>query len=744
MKILRKIFILSTLAFLSVCLVAFGYYFAVTKGISLDEEKLVLNEKTLVLYDENGEALSGVNSLSVKQTVKVKNLHEYTLHAFIDTEDRRFYTHDGFDYLRIARALLNNLKAGGFSEGASTVSQQLVKNTHLSQEKTIKRKLREWKLTRQLEKKYTKKEILEKYLNSVYFGHSCFGIASASNFYFNKPAEDLTLGESAILAGLLKSPNNYSPFRNPENCKRRKTTVLNAMLRQKSIHEREKELALQEPLPVLSEKSKNADYFHFVFDELTTLSEEYGFTVGGKIEIGTYLNQELQRETEKVANGFSGCDKTILLLDNQTHGFKSAISTIGNACRLPGSLIKPLLVYAPAIEENLLSPATPILDEKVNYNGYSPENYDGKYHGYVSTRECVEKSLNIPAIKTLQALGIKKGAQYLEKLGLPVEKEDYSLALALGGMKKGFSLKDLVSAYSVFPCKGNYQKGSFISFVNINGLPVYKKQNKTKKVFSEESAYLLSDILKTTAQVGTAKKLRNTPFEVCAKTGTVGTNKGNTDAYALSYSAFDTACVWLGNADNSYIPYTGGGEPCNLLLEINKEIARHYEEREISIPKLEQPKNIVRIKLDKTSYYDTHTLSIADEIAPENAVFSELFKKSAIPLSKSDCFTNPTISTPQIMVIDDKVKISFDGRFPSFYDYEIIRSDYTTHTTVYKGELSQFFIDENIKTGKSYQYSVIPSYQNRQGKPVFLPTVFIPERLSEEEKKIIKKDWWEY
>ena len=744
MKILRKIISVSLLFFLALTLITFGYYFAVTKNFSLQEDKLILNEKTLVLYDGSGEILTGANTSFLRQTVSADDLQKYTLHAFVDTEDRRFYQHGGFDFIRIARALVNNLRAGGFKEGASTISQQLVKNTHLTQEKTIKRKLREWKLTRQLEKKYTKKEILERYLNTIYFGHSCFGITSASNFYFNKSPDRLTLGESAILAGLVKSPNNYSPFRNPENCKKRKATVLNAMLRQKSITEKEKADAQQEPLPLFHEKSHNTDYLQFVFDELTTLSEEHGFTIGGKVEIGTYLDPVLQAETEKIASGISDCDKTILILDNKTRGFKSGISTLGNLRRLPGSLIKPLLVYAPALEENLLSPATPILDEKVNYGGYSPENYDGEYHGYVSARECVEKSLNVPAVKTLQALGIKKGAEYLNKLGLPVEKEDLSLALALGGMKNGFTLRDLVSAYSTLPCNGNYQNGSFISFVNVNGVPVYKRKHSPRQVFSKESAYLMTDMLKSTAKTGTAKKLRSLDFDLSAKTGTVGTSKGNTDAYALSYTTLDCACVWLGNADNGYIPHTGGGAPCNLLLEINKVLENRYQNAGIEITPFEKPENVTSINLDKISYYDTHTLSIADDLTPENLLLTEWFKKSAIPLNKSDRFTFPTIFPPEIKVENKAVFITFDKRFPNYYTYEITKNDYTTHTTLYRGKLTNVFVDEQVETGKSYTYYVTPFYGNQKGKTVLLPSVFIPEKLSEEESKMLEKEWWEY
>ena len=219
MKVLRKILLIFFLLFSVGLISGLSYYFAVTHSVSLQPEKLVLDEKNIVIYDENGEIASV--TATVKQTTPLSEIPQKTWRAFIDTEDKRFFTHNGFDIRRIIKATLTNLKAGSFKQGASTISQQLIKNTHLSQEKTVKRKLKEWKLTRELERKYSKNEILEKYLNVIYFGHNCFGISSASEFYFGKSPSELDLADSAILAGLVKSPNNYSPFKNPEKCVQR-------------------------------------------------------------------------------------------------------------------------------------------------------------------------------------------------------------------------------------------------------------------------------------------------------------------------------------------------------------------------------------------------------------------------------------------------------------------------------------------------------------------------------------------
>lgn len=722
-----------------------GYYFAVTKDATLSPEKLILNEKSVTVYDRNEEPILGAASASLKQTVDIKSLPKHLSQAFVNTEDKRFYTHNGFDVRRIVKAAWNNMRAHTFKEGASTISQQLIKNTHLSQEKTVKRKLREWKLTRILEKNYTKDDILEKYLNTIYFGHSCFGITSAAEFYFGKSPTELTLGESALLAGLVKSPNNYSPFKNPTKCKQRKSTVLNAMLQNGSISDLEKNTAENEALPQTPCVSKaNTAYMNFVFDELSDLTEQYGFSVGGKVEIYTSFDKTLQAKTEQILSACNS-NKSALILDSKTLGFKACVSDVGNIRRLPGSLIKPLLVYAPALEENVLSPATPILDEKVNYNGYSPENYNKNFHGYVSARECVEKSLNIPAVKTLETLGVKRGIQYLEKLGLKVDESDESLALALGGMKNGFTLQELLSAFSVFPNQGKLGTCGFINAVKINGEMVYERNNVKRNVFSEESAYLMTDILKSVAKNGTAKKLRSLAFDIAAKTGTVGTENGNTDAYALSYTTNDCVAIWLGNADNSFIEHTGGGAPCNYLLEINQHLESQYKNAQQKIEDFVKPKNIVCVALDKISYYDTHTLVLADKQAPLEYRIQELFKKSAIPLKQSDFFSNPTIFTPVLTFQNGKVEILLDKRSPSFYSYKIERYDYATQNTIYEGGYVERIIDDALERNKHYVYSVTPLYNGKAGKRIVLPVITTKKGVPEfEDNKILEKDWWDY
>ncbi len=749
MKLIRKILYLLLLLFIALCLMGVGYYYAVTKNTFLQPEKLLLNEKSVYVYDARQQLAKNVDSFIPKQTVDISAIPLHTKQAFIDVEDKRFYSHHGFDVRRIAKAALNNLKSHSYKEGASTISQQLIKNTHLTQEKTVKRKLREWKLTNQLEKRYTKEEILEIYLNNIYFGHSCFGIRSASDFYFNKTPQELSLADSAILAGLVKSPNNYSPFKNPTNCQKRKESVLRCMLKNESITQKEKQSAINEALPIQKGSSSNKGYLHFVFDELSNLSEKYNFPIGGKVEIYSYLDSDLQTNIEEILQSYTSSDKSALILDNATCGFKACVSTIGNIERLPGSLIKPLLVFAPALEEGLLSPATPILDDKINYGGYAPENYDGIFHGYVSARECVEKSLNIPAVKILSSLGVKKGANYLESLSMPIESEDFSLALALGGMKKGYTLKQLVSGFSSFANQGLFQEGNFIQQIKINGGTVYKRKQQEKKVFSSETAYLMTDMLKSTAKQGTAKKLRSLPFDVAAKTGTVGTKKGNTDAYALSYTVNDTVGVWIGNRDNRQIESTGGGIPCNLLLGINEYLYNLHQKENTPIPTFPKPKKVISVALDKTAYYDTHTMILADKQAPIEYKMEELFHKDFLPTKQDISFTSPTVTPPTISLNGGIVTITLNKSSPSFYRYKVEKYYYVTqntyvrHSTFYIDEGVTFYQDTDIAPNTQYVYAITPVYKETEGKRIVLPTISTkqPNHSSNQEQL---DNWWEY
>ena len=381
------------------------------------------------------------------------------------------------------KALYTTITSLSFKEGASTISQQLIKNTHLSNDKTIKRKLNEIKLTRQLEKKYEKDAILEMYLNTIYFGHNCYGLQNAAEFYFNKKAENLNLTESATIVGLLTSPNNFSPFKNPEKCLKRRDTVLRSMCNCGFIDESTFASAITEPLNAVKKSSEDSfgSYINAVFDELEEIDFNYYALTDGCI-IKTYLDTARQRNIETLNYP---CDNAVIITDNLSGGVKAYKSSINGAKRQPGSTVKPLFVYGPAIEETFLSPFTKILDEKIDYNGYSPENFDKKYHGYVTVTESIKNSYNVPAVKTLNSLTLKKCEKYLTAMDTKLEDDEQNLSIALGGMKYGLSIKELADKYSIFPNKGNYRPTRFIKeIVSKQGEILYKNDYVFNNLFS--------------------------------------------------------------------------------------------------------------------------------------------------------------------------------------------------------------------------------------------------------------------
>ena len=749
MKLLKKILKLVFILFLLALFFLFGYYVSATKDIVLHHEKLLLNENEIVLFDENNKKLLDFAYSEQGKVTKINDLPSHTIFAFVDTEDKRFFSHNGFDLPRILKAAWTNVKSGSFKEGASTISQQLIKNTHLSHEKTIKRKLREMKLTKDLERDFEKNDILEKYLNSIYFGHNCFGINSAANYYFGKEANDLTVAQSALLAGLIRSPNNYSPFKNAEKCKKRRELVLNLMYNQGHLSKEEKEQALEEELPKKPTCGDHTQsYLHACFDELERLSEEKEFRLSGKIHVYTHLNSKLQAFLKEITSSLQS-DYTLCIAENHSYGIKAYLSSVNEIRRAPASIIKPLLIYAPALEKGYLSPATPILDEPIDFEGYAPVNHDGKFHGYVSTREAISKSLNIPAVKTLNAIGIEKAIEYLKRMNFTLDENDTSLSLALGGMTNGLTVKELLSGYLTLANGGKFSNPSFIRKIEIENYTVFSQENSLKQIYSEDTSYLMADMLSTCAQTGTAKKLRTLPFPIAAKTGTNGVKSKNFDAYAFSYTPVHTVGVWLGNANYTPIDYVGGGAPCNLTAQIYHYLNSLTNNTQKTFPK---PSSVAKIDLDKIDYLNNHTITMADKNTPIDYKFQEIFSQRYLPSKQSKRFSNPSIKSPEISVNDDKISFRFDEEPPSYYRYVVKKyyyathNNYVRHSTIYDGSNPNQMTD-TISDSAAYVYSITPYYKDIKGKEVFLPCVSIKngQHLSPTpQPDITIKNWWNY
>lgn len=742
MRVLKKFFFAALLLVLVGILAAFAYYFTVTAGAKLESDKLALSESFAEVFDAENEKTAEISFLGSDKKVRLSEVPESVRFAFIAAEDKKFYSHHGLDYARMVKAAVKNLGAHSFRQGASTISQQLVKNTHLTNEKTLKRKLKEIRLTRKLEKAYSKDEILEMYLNTIYFGHSCYGIAGAADYYFGKAVNELTPAEGAMLAAIIRSPNNYSPFVNAERCLAARNGVLKKMREQGYISESDFEKAVAEPLPQKRENAiSSRSYLQCVSAELEELSELYSpyrFLRG--LKIYTYMDADAQNYAENLKTDADRSGKSIVIIDNKTRGIAAWYTTEGNIRRQPGSLFKPLAVYAPAIEENIISPCTPVADEKTNFGGYAPSNYKDVYRGYISVRQALSESVNVPAVKILSELGIAESEKYLAKMGFTLQGNDKNLSLALGGLSEGFTLQQLAGAYTLFANEGRYASPAFIRKVeDSNGNTLYERKLQERRVFSEDTVLLINDILKDAAKTGTAKKLASLPFSVCAKTGTCGADDGNTDAYTVAYTGSHTVGVWMGNADNARTSITGGGLPCHYAMLICKHLYSGKTPAPFALCE-----SVEEARLDKTAYDKDHRVLLAPPNAPKKYTFTEYFRKGTAPKDTGMTFAEPSL---QASIAYKNNRIYIDICQTEYYDIIIKRINNGKERTVYEGN-ARAYTDTDIRSNEKYRYTVTPYFTTDAGEKIYgkaieLPTVYTKRSSSEKNRSEDYGNWWE-
>ena len=421
-------------------------------------------------------------------------------------------------------------------------------------------------------------------------------------------------------------------------------------------------------------------------------------------------------------------------------GVNAFKSTVGDAKRQPGSTIKPALVYAPAIEEQLISPFTRILDEKVDFGGYSPENYDKKYHGYVTVSDSLKYSYNVPAVKTLNALTIEKAEKYLTRMNISLENDEKNLSLALGGMKYGLSLKEIADRYSVFPNGGTYTPSRYIkAIVAKDGKTLYRAEEIKNGVFSKGTCSLMNEMLISTSKSGTAKKLACFKYDVATKTGTCGNEEGNTDAYAISYTSEHCIGVWLGDKDNKRLKITGGGNCCSYVSSILNKLYSDKMPQNLNVSS-----GTNTVKIDAEDYYNDNTIRLADSISPKLNILEVKVLCGNEPKEQSTKFSCPTITAPSICVKNGEVNIELCQT--KYYAYLIKRHSNKNSDIIYDGKWQNCIKDE--PSDGSYVYSVTPYYFDGEnkiyGKEISLPPININKNNSSPQVKIpdIAKDNW--
>lgn len=537
-----------------------------------------------ILFDEDGGE-AAVISLNKIEPVTYDMVPRHMLDAIIAVEDKRFYAHTGMDVWGISRAIIQNITAGQTVQGGSTITQQLAKNVFLTHERTWKRKWNEVLLAQKIEERYSKDEIITMYLNQIYFGEGAWGIKRAAEVYFGKSVQELTTAESALLAGLVKAPSVLSPYKRPEQATERRNLVLMLMKDQGLIDERQYAIAFQEPLTLRESKPNRADSIQYPYYTDLVIREavdRYGLTendvLHGGLRIYTTLNQEMQKAAEQTfkddtlfpqSMGDQLIQAGATLVDPRDGGIKALVGGRGEQPfrgfnravqlkRQPGSTIKPIAVYTPALE-NGFQPHSLIIDEPVRFGTYEPKNVDNSFHGIVSLYEALIQSHNIPAVKLLNEIGIDQGIDAASRFGISLNSEDRTLALALGGTNTGVSPLQMAEAYGAFANDG-VRMGSYsiIRIESADGTVLAERQEeKGTAVTSSEIARTMTVMLQGVVKDGSGTAAAIEGRELAGKTGTTQMpgveGYGAMDNWFVGYTPQLVGSVWLGydNPDSS-------------------------------------------------------------------------------------------------------------------------------------------------------------------------------------------------
>ena len=603
------------LLLLVVVLATIAYFGWLASRANVDQLKQGLSQPT-VIYDKDGEVASNVATNRTKG-ITISEVPKYVPNAVVAIEDERFYEHGGFDIKGIARALFGNIFAGRVTAGGSTLTQQLAKNALLSPERTYKRKAEELFLAVKIEKVYTKDEILQMYLNQVYFGGGAWGISNASKKYFNKDINDVTISEAAMMAGLLHSPNYLNPYNNYDLAMKRRNVVLAKMKEQGMITAAQYTTAKNEKIKLHDGGGSTIErkYPYYVDAVLNEAISKYGLTQDEILTRGyriyTEMDQNLQAGLENVysknylfPSGMGGklVQSGSVLMDPASAGVRALVGGRGEhvfrgfnrATQLqaqPGSSIKPLAVYTPALE-NGYQYSSELEDKPINFGNYKPENFSKTFSGEVPMYKALEESLNVPAVWLLNKIGLNKGLDSLKRFGIPVEKEDENLAVALGGMSKGVSPLQMANAFSVFANEGKREDSHLITkIVGPTGNVIAERQEKTTNVTTKKVADDMTSMLLNVVETGTGRKAHIQGVQIAGKTGSTqlpfnGVN-GTKDQWMVGYTPNLVGAIWLGYDQTDrqhYLPSASSSNVVPIFKEIMRESITHlpHESFEVS------------------------------------------------------------------------------------------------------------------------------------------------------------------
>lgn len=643
---LKKFILIFFVICILLCLAGVGVFAAIffSDKWEITEDDLVIKMQNSSTYDNDGELLHDLNGEENRKIIPLGEMGEYIPKAYVAIEDERFYEHSGIDIKRTAGAIFTYITHGGNSSfGGSTITQQLVKNLLEDDDDSIERKIREWSRAYKVEQMLSKSQILELYLNEIFMGGTVYGVESGAQYYFSKSAKELSLAESAFLAGINNSPNYYNPFGEEDKTEiieKRTKLVLGKMLEVKDqngvtfITQEEYDKAIEELENGLKFKegkfSSDSDLSFLEVEAIkqviNDLTEEYDlnyeaakarvYNNGYKIyttqdtDIQERMEEEylkdkyIKKATSKDAEEGAHTQSAMVIIDHSNGQVVGCVGGLGEDSpsygldratskeRQTGSSMKTLAAIAPGLENAVITAATVYDDSRTDFGGgYSPNNSTG-YRGLITVREAIKWSSNIVNIKILSNVGTSNSVKFLNEIGMTqLDENDQDLTLALGGTYHGISPLQMAAGYAMIANKGEYIEPTFyIKVEDANGTLILEPEQETKRVMSEGNAYILSSILKSPVSGGTAYLCAMSGMDVAAKTGTTNQSK---DRWLCGFTPYYAAATWFGYDMPERVSMSGMDNPAmTIWAAVMKDV-----HEDLDGERFEKPKNIVTAKI---------------------------------------------------------------------------------------------------------------------------------------------------
>ncbi len=763
----KKVFKILFFVFLALFVVGVGVVLGVLSSIIKDTEQIDLAELknlklTSTVLDVDGKQIGQMSSGENRLMIEYAELPKHLIDAVVAIEDERFWTHEGVDIRRTGAAIVEYvLNRGNSSFGGSTITQQLIKNVTDDRETSWKRKIREWYRAYSLEQELDKDEILEAYLNKIYFGAGANGVEVAAQTYFAKSAKDVNLAESACLAAAIQTPEGTNPYNGEKSKERliaRQKIVLNKMLEIGKITEQEYNDALSYELEfkkgqIASASAVQPYFVDAVFKEVAkdlaaskniTYAAAYDMVASNGYVIYSTMDSDVQASIDKQAKNtkYFYKDKdgdmmqcAAIVIDNKTGNVVGMLGGVGekkgidfnramDAKLQPGSTFKPIAAYGPAFELGVSYPGMGIDDVPINLNGYKPKNWYGYYYGYVTARQAINQSMNIPAVKTLQAAGLDYAYTFAQRMGITTltsTNKNYSMALGSANVK----IIDMAAAYATMANGGIYTEPKlYTKVLDSEGKEILTTVNKkATRVMSATTAYMLTDCLRSVVNSGTGTSARfSTTIQIAGKTGNTNDDK---DQWFAGYTPYYTMVVWNGYDDPETIgsrknlgtyPYTSTVVFTNVMKSIHSGLKK---------ASFTKPSGIVNATICTVSGLVATDACKADT---REVVKSEIFASGKIPTDK--CTVHKLV---EVCSVSGKLPTDYCHMYEDLKEISVITREKNTKTSDSKYVMPDDICELHITEPEPEvpEEPVVPETPESSDTPVVPETPEVPETPSE-------------